>query len=93
MLRQLRVIIVVNAVLALLFVYYNYYIWHIANNTIGLSFAYVDWSALVVNVNTGIPNTDAYINFPFILFWILMITNLILIIRLQRSKETKQNPS
>jgi hypothetical protein len=91
--KQLKLMLFVNAVLGLLFVYSDYYIWSLLNNTRALSVVNTDWSALLIQVDTGMDFLTPIINFPFIIFWVLLITNLYFIYRLARNKETKQTPS
>jgi hypothetical protein len=91
--KQFKLMFLVNVVLGLLFAYSNYYIWNVLNNIRGLSFGYTNWSALLIQVDTGMGFLTPIINFPFIIFWVLLITNLYFIYRLERSKEAKQTPS
>ena len=93
MLRQLRTVIIVNALLGVLFVYSNYALWDTINGFRSMGWGKTDWTPLIVNVDTGMLVPLPLINVPFILFWVLLITNLYFTVSLQRSKETKQTPS
>jgi hypothetical protein len=98
-LRQLKLMILANVVLALLYVFSSYVIWNTINEW--GNFVKIIWSPLYV---TPIPTASiAYyigstqptqlLNIPFLLFWVIFATNLCFIIWLYRSKETKQTPS
>ncbi len=83
--KQLALVIFVNVILALLFVFANIIYWNLANGYVN----YFNPITLTVRVTPpgdmagfiGVPN------FPFELFWISMIINLIFIVWIQRNKE------
>jgi len=98
MLRQLRTIIIVNAVLILLFILTNYGIWDVVTSNTHLghtsmnAFNVVEslWGDVVDGQICRIDGMFIMPNFPFWLFFVAIAVNLLFIIKLQRSKETKQ---
>ena len=100
MLRQLRTVIIVNLILILFFILVNYGIWNMYNHQ-GLTYSW--WNPLTIQIDHAgtiingqfIPTCGTTIspNYIFILFFVSTAANLYFIIKLQRSKETKQNPS
>jgi hypothetical protein len=98
--RQLITAIIVNAFLVLIFIYSNFSIWNMLNE---YQLIEGSWSPLSVDyvgkavVIGGTPLATGGIlispNYPFWLFFFSTAINLYLIIRLQRSKETKETPS
>jgi len=89
--RKLISMILVDALLGLLFAYSNYAIWDKVNFWIGAGSGKSHWSAFTVRYDNGMLIWVTETNFPFILFWVLMITNLLFAIWMQRSKEKKPN--
>ncbi len=95
--------IVTNLILALLFVAFNYVIWDDVQSTRHLV-QLVSFSPLLIFIQPlgaldnwqiqpiGLAKVPM-VNFPFWIFFVAIAVNLYFIIRLQRSKETKQNPS
>jgi hypothetical protein len=87
--------ITVNVVLALLYVVSSYALWSSINEWGSLNVK-ANWSPLCV---TPIPTGSLsyfiapkqLLNTPFLLFWVILTTNLSFIIWLYRSKEKKQN--
>ncbi len=93
MLGLLKRVILVNAVLSLLFVVSNLYIWSIISwwSTVGIA---SNWSPIAVSAYfysgfTDPPTLATFpmLNLPFMLFWVMLAVNLYFIIILQRSKE------
>lgn len=95
---QLKLMILVNALLGLLYVISSYVLWMDINQWSNWNIA-SDWSPILITPHRipNVPTVQMPIlslwNIPFILFWVILAVNLYFIIKLQRSKETKQNPS
>lgn len=102
MLKQLRTIIVVNIIIVLLFVYADYSIGNIFNEH-PESLFYVRWGLLSIQtvLAGSFENGDWIavgavgdrINFPFLLFFVSIVVNLLFIIKLVRENESKQKPT
>ena len=102
MLNRFRDIFYIDAFLALVFLGENTYVWERLNGQypiIGSVHADPFWitftQSMVFSGGTWVDLHDV-INLPNLPFWIFFVTvamNLIFIYSLQRSKETKQNPS
>ena len=96
MLRIAKYAIVINIFLSLLFVMSSYFIWTEVNQWSAWNVA-SKWSPILITAY-HIPDTPQVQmpmgplwNFPFILFWVILVVNLYYIVTLQRSKETKPN--
>ena len=98
--RQLKVIVLVNIVIAVLFCHFNYGNWILLNDeNVGLPIK-SEWSPIWIHVSPRVnmiprePNQPPdytsvmFPNYPLMLFWLSTIINLYLIIKLQKSKET-----
>jgi len=90
--RQLKVIILVNVVIAVLFCYFNYGNWTLLNDEeAGLPIS-SEWGPVWIRVQPkpfGYGDTTVmFPNYPLMLFWLSTIINLYFIIKLQKSKET-----
>jgi hypothetical protein len=99
--RQLKVIILVNIIIAALFFYFNYGNWTLLNDeNVGLPIS-SEWGPIWIHVSprTSLiprepnqpPNFTSVIfpNYPLMLFLLSTIMNLYFIIKLQKSKEPK----
>jgi hypothetical protein len=93
--RQLKVIILVNIVVAVLFCYFNYGNWTLLNDErVGLPI-HSEWGPIWIHVQPKpIGTSDSFTsvifpNYPLMLFWLSTIMNLYFIIKLQKTKETK----
>jgi hypothetical protein len=100
MLRKLRIAVIANVLLVLIFVYSNFSIWDMLNEHSLIQGSWTPW--LVDYVGKAVLPGEKPLatggllispNYPFWLFFLSTAVNLYLLIRLQRSKETKQNPS
>ena len=95
MLRQLKVIILVNVVIAVLFCYWNWANWTLLNHKIdGEPYLPIhsEWGPVWIHVGPS-PWEPQYCevffpNYPLMLFWLSTIINLFFIIKLQKSKES-----
>src|SRR4030042_4474376 len=98
--RLIKIAFLFNVLLCLFFIYSNYSLWAIfAEGTKGgTTFLISYWYPLSVVTtyywfhNGAISQElgfQSYLNAPFILFWVSTIVNLLFIIWLYRSKETK----
>jgi hypothetical protein len=91
-----KVMILVNVLLSLLYVYSSYEVWNNVNNWSNDNVA-SNWAPTLISphfISSVIIPPMVYtslVNTPFILFWIIFAVNLYFILELQRSKETKQN--
>jgi hypothetical protein len=100
--RQFKLMIFVNVILILFFVLAEYGIGNELNSYPN-DLHYISWSPFVIqDVHAGalingnwvpVGSTTFTINFPFWLFFVAIAVNLYFMFRLQRGKETKQNPS
>jgi hypothetical protein len=93
--KQFKLMIMVNALLGLFYVISSYWIWAEINKWVKWNIA-SNWTPILI-YPYRIPNTpqvqmalSPLWNFPFILFLVIIGVNVYFIIRLQRSKETKQ---
>jgi len=89
--RKLKLMIVFNFLLALLFVYFSYTVWETIYEYLSLGWRdlgqVTSLSPLIMNLDTGIWGFRMnLINTPFILFWIMFSVNLYFIIRFERDK-------
>jgi membrane protein implicated in regulation of membrane protease activity len=89
--KQFKIMIFVNGLLGFFFVVSNLVYDYFGN----MPSHHALWSPLSITFyNYTFPSIGAVEpNFSFYFFWVLMIVNVYFIYRLQRSKETKQNPS
>jgi hypothetical protein len=88
--KQFKLMILVNILLSLLFIAFNF-----MYNSLVTGDIRAIWSPLSItfyNVRSFGDVGLAYPNFAFYFFLVLMIVNVYFILRLQRSKETKPNP-
>jgi hypothetical protein len=96
MIKQYKIMIFVNILLGLLFIasnlIYDYFgnmpSHHAIWSPLWLTF-YNYQFAETIGGEIGVLEP----NFSFYFFWVLMAVNVYFIVRLQRSKETKQNPT
>ena len=89
--KQFKLIIFVNILLSLLFVAFNFIYSSLATGD-----HHALWSPLWLTFYNYRVVGDIgalYPNFAFYFFWISTIINMYFILRVQRSKETKRNPS
>ena len=97
MLKIAKYAIAANVLLGLLFILSSYFIWVEVDRWTMWNIA-SKWSPTLItayripNAPTVLMLVGPLLNFPFILFWVMLAVNLYFIIRLQRSKETKSNP-
>jgi hypothetical protein len=89
--KQFKLMIFVDVLLGFFFVVSNLVYNYFGN----MPFHEALWSPLWLTFyNTGVFEIGAQEpNFSFYFFWALLLVNIYFIVRLQRSKETKQNPS
>ena len=94
--KQLKLMILVNALFGLLYVYLSYSVWDTIFNFISLNWANLSaassFSPLTMYLTTGAfwGFSIDVVNTPFILFWVVLATNLYFIVKLERDKEAKQ---
>ncbi len=88
----------VNAVLGLSYVISSYWIWAEVDKWSKWNIASI-WTPISI-IPYRIPNTAQVQmpilplwNFPFMLFCVILAVNLYFILRLQKTKQTKQTPS
>ena len=97
MLRKVKLIILVNMLLCFLFVVFDYGEVLSINKWSTAGPVNVNWNPIEMSVvpisNPPIPGMGVIFNFPLILFFVATILNLYFIVKLQSSRETKQNPS
>jgi hypothetical protein len=89
--KQFNLMLLVNVLLSLLFVAFNF-----MYSSLSTGDHRALWGPLSItfyNVRSFADIGLTYPNFAFYFFWVLMIVNVYFIFRLQRSKETKQNTS
>ena len=93
MVNQYKTMILFNVLLGFLFVVSNLIYDYFGNMPSHHAF----WSPLWLTFQNYSPMADDVgaqePNFSFYFFWVLLIVNVVFLIRLQRSKETKQTPS
>ena len=93
--KLVRNAIIFNVILSLLYAFLSLNLWNSINGRLNDGYG-SQWSAWQIGV---IPLSNKHIvpvfdvNIPFWLFWAMLSVNLYFIIRLQRSKETKQTSS
>ena len=100
MLRQLKVILVANIVIVVLFCYFNYGNWALLNDErVGLPIK-SEWGPIWIHVSPRVsmiprePNqmpdftSVLFPNYPLMLFVLSTILNLYFIMKLQKSKQT-----
>ena len=98
--RQLKIILLVNIVIAALFCYFNYGNWTLLNDeNVGLPIK-SEWGPLWIHVQprtsmiarepNQMPDFTSVLfpNYPLMLFWFSTIINLYFIIEFQKSKQT-----
>jgi len=100
---QLKLMILVNVLLCLLFVVSDYVLWSIISGASWSFYGAVpSWSPLYVTptypIITGsrpfiatMSTPAPLLDIPFLLFLAMFVTNLYFIIKLERSREAKQN--
>jgi hypothetical protein len=89
--------IIVNVILGLFYLYSSIMalIWVTGWSSIGYT---PKWSPFFITLHRSStispvqPYTPSLLNTPFLLFWVILAANLYFIIRLQKSRETKQTP-
>lgn len=97
MLKIVKYAIVTNSVLSSLFIYFNYTIWDLfrGNNLVHSTLISSAWNPLTINVvfssySNGtfatVQGIFTYINSPYLLFWVLMVTNTYFMLKLQKAK-------
>lgn len=99
MIKQLTIVILVNVILVLLFVYADYSVGNIFNRN-PESLYYVRWSPLsiqtvlagsFVNGNwIAVGALGDFINFPFLIFFASTAVNLLFIVKLIKDNEQNQ---
>jgi hypothetical protein len=102
--RQLKIIVLVNIVIAVLFCHFNYGNWTLLNDErVGLPIK-SEWGPIWIHMQprtsmiarepNQMPDFTSVLfpNYPLMLFWLSTILNLYFIIKLQRSKETIPQP-
>jgi len=89
--RQFKLMLLVNAFLGFLFIITNFIYDYFGN----MPSHHALWSPLsIIFYNYTFPSIGAVEpNFSFYFFWVLMIVNMYFLFRLQKSNQTKQNPS
>jgi hypothetical protein len=100
MLKKLRTILAVNALLILLFVYADYSLGNEFNRYPGSLYS-IHWSPFLIQYNlagsfvndhwVAVGALRDIVNFPFLLFFASTAVNVLFIILLLRGKDTKQN--
>jgi hypothetical protein len=91
MLKLVKIAIVTNIALSLLFVLSNYFIWTNLNQWTRWNIASI-WSPILIeayripDMSTVQMPVGPLWNVPFLLFWIMLAVNLYFILKLQRSK-------
>jgi hypothetical protein len=98
MLKIVKYVVITNIVLSFLYVISSYLIWTDVNRWSKWNIASI-WSPIQITAY-HIPDTPQVQmpvgpewNLPFILFWVMLAINLFFIVKLQKSKQTKQNSS
>ncbi len=97
--KLVKYAIVINIALSLLFIYFNYAIWDLfgGNNLAHSNIISSTWNPLTINlifhnVFNGsfetVQGIFTYFNAPYLLFWILMVTNMYFILKLSKSKQS-----
>ena len=92
--KQLKLVILVNALLGLLYAFFSFSLWEDVNRLFNVGYG-TQWSALKV---TAFPIAESIHmvpvqqmnNIPFWIFWIMLAANLYFIIKLERNREEKQ---
>ena len=100
MLNQVKYMIIFNGFVGFLYFFANFDLWHRVNYWVLVDVG-SEWGPFFVSSKyLGVPTTPSYspiydtqINSPFLIFFFLLAINLFFIIRIARSKETKQTPS
>jgi hypothetical protein len=99
--KQLKLMVLANVFLSLLYVYTNYTIWTALSEPTAW-FYWFHYNALSIDYRKvfiingqmeGFNGNFDLPNFPFLLFFRAIAVNMYFIYSLQRSKETKQNSS
>jgi hypothetical protein len=101
LLKLVKYAIATNIALSLLFIYSNYTIWELfrGNNIAHSTLISSGWNPLTINVVFSSYSNGAfatvqgiftYLNSPYLLFWVLMVTNMYFILKLQKSKQLKE---
>ena len=95
--RQLKLMISVNVLFGLLYVYLSYSVWESIYSFITVNWADLVapyyWSPLTMYLSTGAfwGFSIDVVNTPFILFWVVLATNIYFVVKIERSREVKQN--
>ena len=83
--KILAVMILFNVLMGVAFAYSNYYIWNTINP---LYEPYASWGPFVIDYAPKESDVVAYLrNYPFILFWVAMIGNILFAVLILRSKK------
>lgn len=95
--RQLKVIVFLNILFAVLFCYFNWANWTLLNDErIELPIS-SEWGPFWIHVQPkpiGLGYTSVFFpNYPLMLFWISTIVNLYFIIKLQKAKKQELSDS
>jgi len=93
--RQLKLVILVDVLLGLLYAFFSFSLWEDVNRLFNVGYG-TQWSALKV---TAFPIAESIHmvpiqqmnNIPFWIFWIMLAANLGFIIKLERGRDAKQN--
>ena len=92
MLRIVKLAIVTNSILSLLFVLSNYVIWDSFNRW---QVTFSRWNPIAIVYTPGeyqngyhaiVSGQFMILNLPFWIFWVLMVANLYFVFKLQKSK-------
>ena len=97
MLRQAKIMILVNVLIFVLFVAFDYGEVLTINEWSKATPVSIYWSPIEISIfpQTNPPGTGSatLFNFPLILFFIAILANAYFIVKFQRSKETKPSAS
>jgi len=93
--RQLKLVILVDVLLGLLYAFFSFSLWGDVNRLFNVGYG-TQWSALKV---TAFPVAESIhmvpvqqmSNISFWIFWIMLAANLYFIIKLERKREAKQS--
>ena len=102
MYRQLKLMILVNVVLGLLFVVSDYFLWSFIRwESWSYNGAVPSWSPLFITPTYQppieprpyivAPTPVPHLNIPFLLFLAMFVTNLYFLVKLGRGREAKQS--
>jgi hypothetical protein len=92
--------IVVNIIIALIFIYSNFSLWSLVNAEYPYMIA-SHWSPLGISAPHYVINNDgsiaqlqtvySYFNSPFWIFWVLLVANLYFIIKINKNSRNQTN--